>query len=137
MSLAAGVFEFLSDGLSIGERIYPLTLPQDVTLPALTYRIVSDEPTISHSTDQQSPTFTGIRHAFTRVQFDAYADTYDDADALRDELVTVAVGYRGLWGEEEIDSVRPDIRLDDFEEAPALYRVIQDLIVGHRAGASS
>jgi hypothetical protein len=137
MSLGAGIFEFMSDGLSVGDRIYPLTLPQGVTLPAVVYRVVSDVPTVTHSTMQEHPTFTGIRHSFTRVQFDAYAETYDAAEALRDELVALAVGYRGTWGDEEVDSVRPDIRLDDFDEAPALYRVIQDLIVGHRAGASS
>jgi hypothetical protein len=136
MSLAAGIFDFMS-GLSVGDRVYPMSLPQGVELPALVYRVVSDVPTISHSTAQDHPTYTGIRHSFTRLQFDAYAESYDEAEALRDELVAYAAGYRGLWGDVEVDSVIPDLRLDDWDEAPVLYRVIQDLIVGHRAGASS
>lgn len=135
MSLGAGVFEFMS-GLSVGDRVYPLTLPQDVTLPALTYQVVSDVPTVSHSTMQDHPTYTGTRHSFTRIQFGCYAADYDTAEALCDELAAFAVGYRGQWGDVEVDSVVPDLRLDDWDEAPAVYRVIQDLIVSHRATGS-
>jgi hypothetical protein len=135
VSLGAGVSGFLS-GLSVGERVYPLTLPQDVTLPALTYQVISDVPTVSHSTMQDHPTYTGVRHSFTRIQFGCYGRSYDDAEALCDELAAFAVGYRGSWGDVEVDSVVPDLRLDDFDEAPAIYRVIQDLIVSHRTAGS-
>ena len=132
MSFGAGIFDFMSLGLSVGERVYPLALPQDVTLPALTYQVISDVPTISHSTMQDNPTYTGLMHGFTRVQFDCYGSTYDEAEALCDELQALAVGYRGYWGEVEVDSVLPDIRLDDLDEGPGLFRVICDLIIGHR-----
>jgi hypothetical protein len=131
MSLGAGIFEFLSGEGLVGDRIYPLTLPQDVTLPAITYQVISDAPTISHSTMQDVPTHTGIRHSFSRVQFNCYGETYDDAEALCDDLDDVAVGFRGLWGDVEIGSVVPDLRLDDLDEQPRLYRVIRDLIVSH------
>ena len=137
MSLAAGIFDYLSAGLSVGERVYPLTLPQGVTLPAVSYRVVSDVPTISHSTMQDHPTYTGHEHGFTRVQFDCYGRDYDEAEALCDELRSLAVGFRGYWGEVEIDSVLPDVRLDDWDETPGVWRVIQDLIIGHRTAAGS
>lgn len=136
MSLGAGIYEFLSDNLSIGERVYPLTLPQDVTLPAMTYQVISDVPTISHSTAQDHPTYTGTQRSDTRVQFDCYGSDYDEAEALCDELRQLTVGYRGSWGTEEVDSVLPDVRLDDWDEAPGVWRVIQDLIIGHRTGSS-
>lgn len=131
MSLAAGIFDFLSTGLSLDGRVYPLTLPQDVTLPALTYQVISDIPTVSHSTIQDVPTFTGVRHAFSRVQFSCYDESYDGAEALCDELDQLAVGFRGMWGDVEVGSVIPDLRLDDWDEQPGLYRVIRDLIVSH------
>lgn len=137
MSFAAGIFDFMSAGLSVGDRVFPLALPQDATLPALTYRIVSDVPTISHSTVQDHPTYTGSLRSDTRVQFDCYGSTYDEAEALCDELRALAVGYHGPWGDIEVDSVIPDIRLDDWDEAPAIYRVIQDFIVGHVTAAGS
>jgi hypothetical protein len=137
MSLAAGIFDFLSTGLSVGDRVYPLTLPQDVTLPALTFQVISDIPTLSHDVAQDHPLYTGARRSDTRVQFDCYGSTYDDAEALADELHTLAVGYRGFWGAIEVDSVLPDNRLDDRDEAPDVWRVICDLIIGHRTAAGS
>ena len=137
MSLGAGIYDFMSAGLSVGERVYPLTLPQGVTLPAITYQVISDVPTISHSTMQDHPTYTGYEHGFVRVQFDCYGRDYDEAEALCDELRALAVGYRGYWGTVEIDSVRPDVRLDDWDETPGVWRVIQDLIIGHRTAAGS
>jgi hypothetical protein len=127
----------MSAGLSVGERVYPLALPQDVTLPALTFRVVSDTPTMSHSTAQDSPTWTGRIRSDTRVQFECYASDYDGAEALCDELRALAVGYRGYWGDVEVDSVLPDIRLDDWDPSPGVWRVIQDLIIGHRTAAGS
>lgn len=135
--LTAAVHEFLADGLSVGARVYPLHLPEDPTLPAVVYRVVSDVPTVTHSDWQGSPTYTGIRTSVSRVQFDCMAETIDDAEALRDELVDLAVGYRGMWGDLYVDSVIPDIRVYDWDEAPAVYRVIQDLMIGHRAVPTS
>lgn len=132
MSLAAGIATFL-EGLSVGDRVYPLSLPQGATMPAVVYRVISDDPSVTHSDVQDHPTYTGVRHSFTRVQFDCMDETYDGAEALADELLDYAVGFRGLWGDVEIDSVRPELRLDDWDPDPALYRVIQDLVVGHRA----
>lgn len=135
--LGPAIFEFFSTGLSVGDRVYPLSLPQGATVPAVVYRVISDDPTVTHSDDQQSPTYTGIRASVSRVQFDCLANTYDDAEDLRDELVDLAVGYRGMWGSLEIQSVIPDLRLDDWDPDVGQYRVIQDLMIGHRAVPTS
>lgn len=137
MSFGAGIYDFMSLGLSVGERVYPISLPQDVTLPAIVYRVVSDVPTLHHGIVQDDPTYTGTRRSDTRVQFDCYGRDYDEAEALCDELVTYAVGYHGSWGEVEVDSVLPDVRLDDWDEEPGIFRVIQDLIIGHRTTPGS
>lgn len=137
MSLGAGIFDFMSVGLSVGQRVYPLSLPQRAVMPALTYQVISDVPVVSHSDAQDHDTFTGTRYSVARVQFNCYGSTYDEAEALCDELLAYAVGYRGTWGDVEVDSVIADIRLDDRDEAPALYRVIQDVQIGHRTAAGS
>jgi len=130
MSLGAGIAEFFGDGLAV--PVSPMALPQGVQLPAVTYRVISDNPVITHSDAQDHPAYTGQQYSFTRVQFDCVAETYDAAEALRDELVFLASGFKGLWGDVEVDSVRPELRLDDWDPDVALYRVIQDLIVSHR-----
>jgi hypothetical protein len=55
----------------------------------------------------------------------------------RSGLRLLTVGYRGTWGEVEVDSVLPDVRLDDWDETPGVWRVIQDLIIGHRTAPGS
>lgn len=137
MSFGAGIHDFMSSGLSVGARVYPLSLPQDATLPAMTYQVISDVPVVVHDDQQDHPGYTGARYSIARVQFNCYGSTYDEAEALCDELLSLAVGYRGLWGTVEVDSVLPETRLDDWEEAPVLYRAIQDLQIGHRTAASS
>lgn len=137
MSFGAGIFDFMSSGLSVGERVYPLALPQRVELPAMTFQVISDRPLVSHSDAQDATTYTGIRYSVSRVQFNCYGSTYDQAEALCDELLALAVGYRGQWGDVEVDSVIADIRLDDWEGEPSLYRVIQDIEIGHRTAAGS
>jgi hypothetical protein len=137
VSLGTGIYEFLSDGMSVGERVYPLTLPQRVTLPAVTFQVISDIPTLSHSTAQDHPAWTGAERTDSRVQFSCYGSTYDEAEALCDELRSLAVGYRGSWGDVEVDSVIPDLRIDDWDQEPGVWRVIQDMIVGHRTAAAS
>lgn len=136
MSFAAGIADFMS-GLSVGDRVYPLSQPQNVTLPAIVYRVISDLPEVTHSDAKDHPTYTGIRYSKARVQFDCLGETYDDAEALADELLQFAVGFKGLWGDVEVDSVIPELRLDDWDPDPVVYRVIQDLIVGHRAVPTS
>ena len=132
MSFGAGLFEFLSTGLSVGDRVYPLALPQDAELEALVWRVVSDVPAVTHSTAQDHPAHSVAVHRYTRVQFDCYGATYDAAEALCDELTAFLVGYKGSWDDREVDSVVADVRLDDWDEGPGIWRVIQDMIIGHR-----
>lgn len=65
----AGVTTLISD------RLYPIMLPQEPTLPAATYLIVDDPQTYSHS---------GTSWRQARVQFDCYASTYLTAHAVAD-----------------------------------------------------
>jgi hypothetical protein len=137
VSIGAALHTFLSGGLSVGDRIYPVHLPEGVELPAIVYRGISANNAVTHSDDQDHPTYTGTRHVISRFQFDCMAETYDDAEELADELLTFAVGFRGTVADVDIDGVTPDLRLDDWDEEVAIYRVIQDLMIGHRAVPSS
>ena len=53
MTLGDGLFAYLSATLSVGDRVYPLTLPQGAVLPAVVYQLVGGEgPLHSHSDAQ-------------------------------------------------------------------------------------
>jgi hypothetical protein len=68
----------------ISTRIYPHTLPQEPTLPALTYFRVSTAPVHNHNLD--------YAWALKRFQFDIYAATYLVCLAVKDALIE-AMGY--------------------------------------------
>jgi len=58
----------------IGDRIYPITMPQNCTKPALTYRVISG---MEHH---------NIDVAYPRFQFDCWGETYSDAKTLAYEV---------------------------------------------------
>lgn len=85
------LFTFLSDqGTEAGNRIYPQTLPQGATLPAVRYLQVSDPPEHTHSGR------SNLRHP--RFQLDCFAETYLTAKRLADQVINAIDGYRGPMG---------------------------------------
>jgi hypothetical protein len=68
----------------VGTRIFPLTVPEDWNLPALTYQVISS---VSH------PTFSTAGEQRIRVQIDCWADTYSDAVSLRAAVISALNGY--------------------------------------------
>jgi hypothetical protein len=67
-----------------GANIFPVELPKDPTLPALTYRTI---------TSVASPTFTtsGLQRA--RVEIDCWGSRYLDAVNLRTAVIGALNGY--------------------------------------------
>lgn len=135
MSLSAGIFAFLSDNLSVSERVYPLRLPEGVALPALTYQLVSEIPEPTHSWAQDHPTYDGRRYEEARVQFNAYGPDFDSAEALSDELKAAITGYRGAWGDVQIESVLPQLALDDYDPDTQVWRRVTDFLIAWNGGA--
>jgi hypothetical protein len=129
LSLGAAIHEFLSSGLSVGERVYPRKLPQGVTLPAVTYQLIDDVPVSIHDLAQTHPLYTGKRYQESRVQFNCYADGFDQAEALSDELMTVITGAAGPWGDVRVGSVLPALSLDDYDELTQSWRRITDYMI--------
>lgn len=64
-------------GTLVGTRIYAIGLPQEPTLPAVTYVVVDWPNGYSHG---------GRSHGEPRVQLDGYASTYGGARALGEAM---------------------------------------------------
>lgn len=106
----------------VGGRIYPLILPQDPALPAVTYQKVSESSEYIHDG------VSSIRKG--RLQLDCWAATYATAKAVAAQVKAslhrfsgvlggaggVQVG--GAWIEDETDFYEPD---------PPIYRVSVDV----------
>ncbi len=78
------LFSVLSSALP-GARIYPLTLPLEPILPALTYSVIGATA---------SPTLNTSGLTRYRVEISCYGQTYFDAATLRSQLKAALNGYQ-------------------------------------------
>jgi hypothetical protein len=133
-TLEVGLFSYLSTygGLValIGDRVYPMHIPQEATLPCLTYQRISTPRHLTH----QSSGATGDL-ASPRFQFDAWATTDDSAKAIVDQVRAALNGKTGEIGtapsnitvravlvENEVPEYFPEVRL---------YRCRSDYFIWH------
>jgi hypothetical protein len=74
----------------INERVYPLALPPSVSLPALTYQIVTQKVQQAHGESSFLPR--------PRVQFTAWGTTFEQVVNVGNALRACVDGFRGVWG---------------------------------------
>jgi len=94
LTIEEGIYYHLANTIAVsnivGTRIYPLKLPQNPTLPALTFQLITPMSIIAH--DGKSGT------AQSRYQITGFAD---DPDSVRDLMEKVRIcmdGYKGTIG---------------------------------------
>ncbi len=132
MSIASDLRTFLLADATlttlIGTRLYPLTLPQNPTLPAMTYQRISGERV--HTADGAH----GLNRA--RIQFDAWATTYLVAESVFEALRKRLDAFRGAAGASIIQGAFVDSERDLYESEPKLYRNTSDFDVWHNEAVS-
>ena len=92
MSFSDELFTYLTleapDVVSlVGTRVYPLKLPAQAVMPAITYQRISGPKPIATQADE------GPTHA--RIRFNCWASTYEGANALAGAVVSVLKGDAG------------------------------------------
>jgi len=115
----------------VGTRIYPVTYPQNATLPVVVYQRTSRLPEYSHDGDCGA--------AESRFQISAFAKSYSvarqTADAIHGALrpweqeqfldVTNAIRIGGVFMEDEIDLYNPaDVETESDYQILADYRFL-------------
>ena len=121
VAIEKSVYVLLSDDANIietaGNRIYPMVVPQDASLPAITYQILST----TGISVMAGPTNLKER----RLQINCWAETYTVAEELAHKVGRSLDGYRDtaedvkIWGIELIDE--GDV-LADHKSAQVLRR---------------
>lgn len=131
-TLEQGLFSYLSGyaGLTaiIGTRVYPFRIPQNATIPCLTYQRM-DTPRIK---THQSSGATGDL-AKVRMQFDCWAITYDSAKSIADNLRAALNGKTGSIGTAPnavtIRASLADNEIPEYVPDVDLHRVIADYFI--------
>jgi hypothetical protein len=110
----------------ISTRLYPLVIPQDVSLPAIAYQKIDSTKTANHAGASQL--------ARSRFQFTCQAETYSDAKALAEAVRHCWEGYRGTVATVRIDGTLIDNDQDGYNEPLSLViqpSVRMDVIIWH------
>ena len=115
MSIEQDIYTALS-GIA-GGRVYPLVIPENSTMPAISYLRIASTP---ENTLDGGATIDQIR-----IQVDTYAKTYAEAK-------TVSASVRSAM---ESASFKGTLQTDQdlYEPEVKLYRVIQDYYVWKRS----
>jgi len=95
MTLEEGLYSYLSTyaGLTalVNLKIHPLMKPQDTELPAVVYTKLSNDRL-------RSPVGGNWGMQNVTYQLAAYADTFAEAIAIREQLHAALLNYTGLMG---------------------------------------
>lgn len=95
-------------------RVYPVSLPQNPTLPAIGYALGSSE--------EMRDSLGGIGRTVTAVTFDCWAKSYEAAHATAASLVAAFDGIETTAGGEVLDLAVPGPAEDiPFEGATDLF----------------
>lgn len=110
-------------GLSalVGTRIYPLKIPQNATLPAVAYEVVSAERESAMGAD------IGIAHF--RIQLTIFAKKYSETGQLLDVATQTRAAlqrFSGTVAGVEICNIFIENDLDIYGENVVQYQRIQD-----------
>jgi hypothetical protein len=120
--ITEGLFTLITGNAALAalieERCYPVVLPPEPTLPALTYQVVSQIGVVTGSTEGPQR---------MRIQFDAFGASYGDADSTRDALRALFLGMPVLLsdGTELQNAIRIQ-SIDYFDDDPRRYRCMSE-----------
>ena len=127
--LENAMFDYLSTDATLSAlvdtRIYPAKLPEPVTFPAIAWNRISAERVATYDAFDDYDAFV-----YTRVQFDAWAETYDEAMAVGEALLAALSGYGGVMSGELITAHAIN-EFDDHDSQTKKFRRSLDFRVGY------
>lgn len=124
MSFEEGLFFYLDNhaGLSreVDDRIYPSLLPQDPVLPAVVYHRIS------------TPREFELQNSFLphpRFQFDCWAEDFQRAKAVGEQVRLALDLYKGLMGDYTVQTVIIEDEMDLYEPERGLWRSMVEAVI--------
>ena len=126
MTIEEAIYSYLSGEAGIttivGNRIYPMILPQDTDYPALTYFRVSGPE--HHDKDV----------AFPRIQISCWAEKYEEARTLAGEVKAAFQRLKGPMGDPGVAVIQGVFLnvLDLYDNETQVYHMPVDIKLIHR-----
>lgn len=112
----------------VSTRIYSVAMPQDFTLPAVTFRMVADE------TERILTGHGGKARTTFEITYYATTDTAAEAGG---EIIRKAIdGYSGTIGGVKIQSVIMQTRKDEYDSENNIFGRVMEFKIGHIEAAT-
>lgn len=128
MSIESGLYTHLTNdpdvSALVGDRIYPLLVPQDASLPAIAYQRISTGREEAHT----GP--SGLCSA--RIQLTCIADSYESAKSVADAVRKSLDGFSGTMGTFEVGACFVVNDRDDWASSFDVPVVRLDVIIWHK-----
>ena len=93
----------------VSTRIYPMTAPQNVVKPYITYQVISD--------NSNQCVGGAVYQSDTRFQLDCWSTKYSEVKAIKTAVVNAILGFKSS------NSISV---MDDYEDETLLYRQMID-----------
>lgn len=107
----------------VGQRVYPLVVPQDAARPAIGYQRISAQPDHAH---------TGFSlMTETRWQITIEATSYAQAQQIARAIRRALSGYHGTVGDLQVFSVFAVAETDGYGDIGQVPVVRMDLVMRH------
>lgn len=135
-ALSDGLYAHLSSVLSVGDPVYPLTLPQGAVLPAVVVQLVGGEgPLHSHADAHDGAGPPASSYQRSRIELGCWADSARAAELLAADVGRAVDGFTGTWGTVPIASALVELALDDYRPDVGRYRRIVDVVAHWTRGS--
>lgn len=108
----------------IGTRCYPDRLPEDVTLPALRYQLISSPPSNYRDHDASPPD-----RWLHRIQVDGWDVSSNKAAALSDQMFDA---FEGWSSGTAVGGCRVENRFSDYDASLNRHRAMVEIVIDHK-----
>lgn len=115
MSIQLQFEALISGATNAGPRVYPMTAPDGVAKPYITYQRVS--------ANSENVLFGDSGLTNTRLQIDVFGKTYGEVDVLSQQVSTLMAG----WSVQNVSV----LMIDGYEPDVKLFRVTSDYSIWH------
>ena len=106
----------------VGRRIYPATLPQDCTLPAVSYEVTNDSPVHTMSADSANP-------RKPLITYNVWAASYSSGKAVAEQLRTALMDKSGTLTVRVLQRIFWENEYDLYEDDTETHHIVLDFIV--------
>lgn len=129
MQLSEAAYEHYNGRFaSVGDRVYPRRLPMDAILPAITFQVIPAVGPAKVHSDAHTGDVVGA-YMRVRMQWDVWADTYNEMEEVAEQLRQSLFGFNGYWDTLKIGAIHTDLDFDSYDQEIDKYRRIIDCMV--------